>query len=574
MTRLLVESPRPLLTGGPAPAIPYRNLAEIVDRSAERYAAQHAFTAVLPNGMFGNLTFAQLQEASDQFAIFLREELGLAAGDRVALQLPNSLAYPVCAFGVLKAGCVLVNTNPLYTAAEMIHQYRDSEARALVIIDMFADRLPQVLQATAIEHVVLVRLTDLMPALPGLIAYSVIKYWNRLVPPCTVPTRAFQNALARGAALQRERQLTVADYTADVDHATLAALQYTGGTTGVSKGAMLNHGNLLANVAQIEAFVQGHIAPGKECALAVLPLYHIFAFTVNLLYFYAAGARNILVANPRPLSNLQRAIENYPVSWIPGVNTLFNGLLKEEWFADYPPPTLRGCLAGGTALQPVVAERWQKLTGTPIMQGYGLTESSPVVTFNPPTANRPETIGQPLPGTVVRLLNELGEDVDAGEAGELAVAGPQVMLGYWQRPEETASAIRDGWLLTGDVATVEEGYLRIVDRKKDMILVSGFNVYPNEVEACIARLDGVAEVAVIGRPDAHSGEAVAAYIVPLPGAQLSTADVIAHCKQSLTGYKLPKIVEFRETLPKSAVGKVLRRELRAQVEAAGGGNGQ
>lgn len=550
-------------------SISYRHLADMVDRTCERYTHQHAFTAVLPNGMFGNLSFTQLQRDAERFAVFLREELGLAPGDRVALQLPNSLAYPICAFGVLKAGCVLVNTNPLYTPAEMVHQFNDSGARALVMVDLFGDKIAPVLEQTGIEHVILVRLTDRFPRLPGFVAYNVIKYWNRLIPPCSAPTIAFGAALARGGHLLHERRVQVADYTATTSLDDLAVLQYTGGTTGVSKGAMLSHGNLLANMVQIEDRVAGNVTPGKECALAVLPLYHIFAFTANLLYFFHAGARNILIANPRPLSNLQRAIENYPISWIPGVNTLFNGLLNEEWFADYPPPKLRGSIAGGTALHSSVAERWQQVTGTAVIEGYGLTESSPVVTLNPLDASRPGSIGPALAGTEVRLLNDHGQPAAPGEPGELAVRGPQVMQGYWQRPAETAKALKDGWLLTGDIATIDDdGYLRIVDRKKDLIIVSGFNVYPNEVEDCIASCPGVAEVAVIGLPDAKSGEQVKAYVVAKAGASLSAEQVRAHCKQYLAPYKVPKAVEMRTELPKSAVGKVLRRELRAEAARA------
>ncbi len=543
--------------------LPAQHLAELVSQTCARYTRQHAFTAVLPNGMFGNLSFTQVAELSDQIAVYLREGLGLAAGDRIAVQLPNSLSYPLWAFGTLKAGCVLVNMNPLYTAPEMVHQLNDSGARVLVIVDLFADKLPAVLAQSKVEHVVLVRITDLFPALIGFIAYNVMKYWNRIIPPCSVAVTSGIEALARGATLMRERNVDPATYTAGLGPSTLAALQYTGGTTGVSKGAMLSHGNLLANVAQIEDRVAGSVQHGKETALAVLPLYHIFAFTANLLYFFHAGARNILVASPRPLSNLQRAFENYPISWVPGVNTLFNGLLNEEWFRDYPPPQLKGSIAGGTALHTAVAERWQEVTGTPVVEGYGLTESSPVVTLNPSAGYRTGSIGQPVIGTQVRLLDPLGDPVGSGEAGELAVQGPQVMLGYWQQPTETAKVLRDGWLLTGDIAVWDsDNFLRVVDRKKDLILVSGFNVYPNEVEDCIAKLPGVSEVAVVGIPDSRAGEQVKAYLVLKPGVSLSAEQVREHCRQSLTTYKIPRQVEFRSELPKTNVGKVLRRALR------------
>lgn len=574
----LVESrATPLAPSFPLPA---RHIAELVETTCARYAHQHAFTAVLPNGMYGNLKFDQVARYTDHVAAYLRVELGLAVGDRVAVQLPNSLAYPLWSFGALKAGCVLVNMNPLYTVPEMVHQLNDSGARVLVLVDLFADKLPEVLAQTKVEHVVLVRITDLFPRLIGFIAHNIMKYWNRIIPPCTVPVTTGLEAMAKGDAILRDGNADVRSYTADFGPATLAALQYTGGTTGVSKGAMLTHGNLLANIAQIEERVAGNVEHGKETALAVLPLYHIFAFTANLLYFFHAGARNILVASPRPLSNLQRAIENYPVSWIPGVNTLFNGILNEEWFTDYPPPQLKGSIAGGTSLHAAVAERWEKVTGSPVIEGYGLTESSPVVTLNPFVGSRAGSIGRPVLGTEVRLLNPLGEDAASGEAGELAVRGPQVMRGYWQRPDETALTLRDGWLLTGDVAQQDDdGFLRIVDRKKDLIIVSGFNVYPNEVEDCIARLDGVSEVAVIGVPDAKSGEAVKAFIVPRNGATITADQVREHCRASLTGYKVPKLVELRNELPKTNVGKVLRRALRDEAQQAvadlvvGGTNG-
>jgi long-chain acyl-CoA synthetase len=545
--------------------LPFHNLAELITKTSERYTQQTAFTACLPNGMFGNLSYAQVERYADQFAIYLREKLKLQQGDRVALMLPNILAYPICIFGVLKAGCVLVNTNPLYTPTEMIHQFNDSGATALVIVDLFADKLAEVMPKTGVKHVILARVTDFFPRMVGFVAYNVMKYWDRRIPPCPVPATAFLDTLAQGAALQQQGQGDLASYTANLGLNDLALLQYTGGTTGVSKGAMLSHGNLLANIAQVDQMVKQRVDYGKECVLTVLPLYHIFAFTLNLLYFFYGGARNVLIANPRPLSNLQRAIENYRITWIPGVNTLFNGLMNEEWFADNPPK-LRGAAAGGTSLHEAVAHRWEALLQSPIIEGYGLTETSPVVSFNPLDANRIGTIGVPMPGTEVQLLDLLGEPVAPGEPGELAVRGPQVMAGYWQRPAESAQVLRNGWLLTGDVAVRDsDGYLKIVDRKKDLILVSGFNVYPNEVEACIAELDGVMEVAVIGVPDKIGGETVQAYVVLKPEAKLSAEGIREHCKKHLTAYKVPRTVEFRSELPKSPVGKVLRRALRVET---------
>jgi long-chain acyl-CoA synthetase len=353
-----------------------------------------------------------------------------------------------------------------------------------------------------------------------------------------------------------------------VDPEATAVLQYTGGTTGVSKGAQLSHRNLLSNVAQIRAMGASHIEPGKECVLTALPLYHVFAFTANLLSFYDAGARNVLIPSPRPVQNLQRAIENTPVTWITGVNTLFNALLNEEWFVAYPPRQLKAAIAGGAALHQAVAQRWEEVTGTRIVEGYGLTEASPVVTFNPLEGRRRTgSIGVPVPGTEVRLVDEQGREVPVGQPGELLVQGPQVMQGYWNQPEETALVLDDGWLRTGDVAVVDaDGYYTIVDRKKDLILVSGFNVYPNEVEDTVSLLDAVMEAAVVGIPDEVSGEAVRVYVVRRDES-LSAEQVITHCRTSLTGYKVPKSVVFRDELPKTPIGKILRKDLKAEVKA-------
>ncbi|WP_355660374.1 AMP-binding protein [Halomonas salifodinae] len=539
----------------------YPNLAALISASAERFAERRAFTSCMPNGMNGALSYAQVDEASDAFAVYLREGLGLAPGSRVAVQLPNCLSYPIVVFGILKAGCVLVNTNPLYTATEMTHQFRDSGAEALVIVDMFVDKLPEVLPHTAIRQVVTTSLAQGFPPVVRQVVKAVLKYWNRVIPPCPVETTALGEALAEGRRLGQG--VTVKDYWRDLGPESLAALQYTGGTTGVAKGAMLSHGNLLANVAQIEAMSGSHIGDGEECVLTALPLYHIFAFSVNLLAFFKHGAHNVLVPNPRPIQNLQRAIENYPISWISGVNTLFNALLNEEWFTLYPPHRLRAAAAGGTALHAAVAERWETVTGTPLVEGYGLTESSPVISFNPLVGTRkPGSIGIPVPGTEIRLVDDGGQPVAQGEPGELTARGPQVMQGYWQQDEATAETLRDGWLHTGDVAAMDEdGYLRIVDRKKDLILVSGFNVYPNEVEDCIALLDAVQEVGVIGVPDADSGEAVRAYIVTR--GELDPETVKAHCRKHLARYKVPRQVAFVDDLPKSPIGKVLRKDLRA-----------
>jgi long-chain acyl-CoA synthetase len=557
----------------PTPPAPrHANLAALLRDAASLYSKQIAFTTCMPNGMHGSLTYAQIDSYSDAFAVYLRQVLGLAQGARVALQTPNCTAYPVVAFGILKAGCVLVNVNPLYTSAEMEHQFRDSGAEALVIVDMFADKLAPVLLNTTIRKVIVCEVSQFFSRVPRAVIRGVQRFWNKTLPKITFGHIRLDWALAEGAvALQRDA-IDVKSYTANLTHASLAALQYTGGTTGVSKGAMLTHGNLLANLEQAFAMGKSHIVDGKEVVLTALPLYHIFAFTFNLLSFYAVGARNILVPSPRPIGNLQRALENYNVTWISGVNTLFNALLNEEWFSLFPPKHLKAAVAGGAALQHAVAERWQKITGTRIAEGYGLTESSPVVSFNPISGvQKPDSIGIPVPGTNVRLVDDAGKPVAPGEPGELIVNGPQVMQGYWNKPEETAKTIKDGWLYTGDVAVMDEdGYFKIVDRKKDMILVSGFNVYPNEVEDAIAKMDAVLEVAVIGVPDAKSGEAVRAYIVPQEDG-LTEEAVRAHCKQYLTDYKLPKAIEFRKELPKTPIGKILRKDLRADYKQRSGG---
>ncbi|HEU0014911.1 MAG TPA: AMP-binding protein [Longimicrobium sp.] len=551
--------------------IPYSSIGDMARRVSAKHAASTAFTQVMPNGMAGALTYGQVDRMSDEFAAYLRGGLGLNAGDRVAVQMPNSLAYPIVLFGIFKAGCVAVNTNPLYTPPEMIHQFKDSGARVLVISDLFGDRLPEVLPKTDVKTVVTVRITEFFPAVPAFVIRTVLKYVKKQLPPTTVPHTTFQDALKQG----RGRIAGGADvpgYLDGVGLETLAALQYTGGTTGVSKGAMLSHGNLLGNTAQMLEMNGAYLSEGSESILTALPLYHIFAFTVNLLLFYHIGGHNVLIPSPRPITNLKVPLAKHPVTWLSGVNTLFNSLANEEWFQQSPPKALRTSVAGGMALHGAVAKRWQEVTGTPVVEGYGLTEASPVVTFNPMGSLVKEgTIGIPLPATEVRCLDEEGNPVPVDQPGELACKGVQVMMGYWQRPDETAKVLRDGWLLTGDVAVMDaDGYFRIVDRKKDMILVSGFNVYPNEVEDCLAKHPGIREAAVIGVPDERTGEAVKAFIVKKDEA-LTDEDVVRHCRESLAAYKVPRAVEFRDDLPKSPIGKILRKELRTApvMEKAG-----
>ncbi len=558
------------------PGIRYRNLAHLASEACRRFEKRTAFTCVVGNGMNGSLSYAEVGELSDAFAGYLRGVCGLEAGDRVAVQLPNSLSYPVVAFGVFKAGCVLVNTNPMYTPSEMIHQFNDSGAKVLVIVDMFSDKLAEVVAQTGIQRVVLAGVSEMFPAIPNMVVRGVQKVWSKTLPPIprlAVPLERMATALDAGrAALPKESSAT--SWWEAVPATSVAALQYTGGTTGVSKGAMLSHANLLSNVDQVLAMGRSHMSTGdgsQECVLTALPLYHVFAFTANLLTFFDIGARNILVPTPRPVQNLQRAIENYPITWITGVNTLFNGLMNEEWFSAFPPKHLKAAIAGGTALHSAVAARWQAMTGTRVAEGYGLTETSPVITFNPMNGTaRPDSIGIPVPGCEVRLLADDGSIAPPGQPGELVVRGPQTMLGYWQRPEDTAQVLRDGWLYTGDVAMMDDsGFFRIVDRKKDLVLVSGFNVYPNEIEEALAKLDAIFEAAVIGIPDPRSGEAVRAYVVKNPEfeGELTQEMVITHCKSLLTDYKIPKSIVFRQELPKSPIGKILRKDLKAEVKA-------
>jgi len=542
----------------------YRNLADLIRAVSDTYGTAPAFTCCLPNGMNGTLSFQQVDAMSDHLAAYLREVAGLSQGDRVAVQMPNCLAFPVAAFGVLKAGCVLVNVNPLYTAEEMAKQFEDSSPQALIIVDMFADKIPAATRKHKIPNVIVTRVAEFLPAMPRGIVGLVQKYWDRTTPAVDVPHIRLPDAIAAGRRQVTQSRVEVDSYHQNVGADDIAVLQYTGGTTGVSKGAMLTHGNLIINMEQTMELISAHVKKGEEVALTALPMYHIFAFTVNLLGFYWLGARNVLIPNPRPLGNLKRAFENYKITWLSGVNTLFNVLCNETWFTDSPPRHLKFASAGGMALQTSVAERWEKITGKPVLQGYGLTETSPVLTFEPLGKTRAGTIGVPLPSTYIRCLDENGREVAQGAPGEIAAKGPQIMKGYWQKPEETANTMMDGWFLTGDIGVMEpDGYFRIVDRKKDMIVVSGFNVYPNEVEDVLAAHPGITEVAVIGVPDDAMGEAVKAFIVKAdPG--LTTEAVRAYCKEHMTAYKIPKRVEFRDELPKSNVGKILRKDLRAE----------
>ncbi len=534
--------------------LPFNNVAEMIRDASRQYANHTAFTVVLPTGAAASLTYREVDELSDRFAYYLRNDLGLSAGDRVAVQMPNCLAYPVASFGIFKADCVLVNVNPLYTAREMNHQLKDSGAKVLVVIDMFADKVPQALEGTQVKHVIKTSLTNFFPPLKRVLINTVLKL-KKQIPKSDWPTIPF------AATLKKQGKV---DMQAKPE--TLAVLQYTGGTTGVAKGAELMHSNLLANIAQIEIMNGDTTKAGEEVVLTALPLYHIFAFTFNMLFFYRSGGHNLLCPSPRPVDNLRPMFENYEVTKFSGVNTLFQGLLNTEWFTSNPPKKLNLTISGGTALHTAVAEKWFQVVGSRILEGYGLSETSPTLCVNPTKGeNRPGTIGIPLPGTLVRIVDENDEPVPVGEPGELVAKGPQVMRGYANRPEETAKALKDGWFHTGDIAIMDErGYFRIVDRKKDMIDVSGFNVFPNEVEDALAMHPDIIEAAVIGVPNDSGSETVRAY-VSSSNPKLTAEDVIAFARENLTAYKVPKQVIFRDDLPKTPVGKILRKELKEEA---------
>ena len=537
----------------------YASLVEMFEQSVARFADQPAFI-----NMGQVMTFRKLEERSRAFAAYLQNELGLKKGDRVALMMPNLLQYPIALFGVLRAGMVVVNVNPLYTPRELEHQLNDSGASAIVIVSNFAHTLEKVVFNTQVKHVILTRMGDQLSAAKGTLVNFVVKYIKRLVPKYNLPDAiSFRSALQRGRRLQYIKP--------DITNNDLAFLQYTGGTTGVAKGAMLTHRNMQANLVQSRAAYGPLLHEGHELVVTALPLYHIFALTVNCLLFIEMGGCNLMITNPRDIPGMVKELSRYPFTALTGVNTLFNALLNNEDFRELDFSTLRLSVGGGMSVQRSVAEKWEKLTGRHLLEGYGLTECAPLVSGNPyDLQHYSGSIGLPVPSTDVRLVDDEGNEVAHGEAGELQVKGPQVMLGYWQRPEATDEILKDGWLSTGDVVTVDdEGFLRIVDRKKDMILVSGFNVYPNEIEEVVSMHDKVLECAAIGVPSEASGEMVKICVVK-KDPSLTRDELIAHCRKHLTGYKVPKSVEFYDELPKSNVGKILRRKLREEQTASKG----
>lgn len=530
----------------------FASLKDMLAASCARFASLPAYSA-----MGETMTFRQLDEASRAFAAWLQQAAGLRRGDRVALMMPNLLQYPVALFGVLRAGMVVVNVNPLYTPRELAHQLKDAGVSAIVVLENFAHTLEQVIASTSVRTVVTTQVGDLLPPLQRLLTNAVVKHVKKLVPPWHLPGAVdFRSALAAG------RALTLDDI--DLRHSDLAFLQYTGGTTGVAKGAMLSHGNMVANVLQVGAWMSPNLNDGQETLILPLPMYHVFALT-GALSFFAKGAQAVLIPNPRDLPAFLKVLQHTRFTAIIGVNTLFRALLDAPGFAAVDLRPLKLAVAGGMTVQHVVAQRWKERAGVPLVEGYGLTESAPVAIANPVTI--PEWSGQigiPLPSTEAAILDDDGGVVALGEVGEICLRGPQVMQGYWNHPEETAKAFTpNGWLRTGDMGVMDErGSIRITDRKKDMIVVSGFKVFPNEIEDVLTLHPGVLEAAAVGVRDPRSGEAVKVVVVRRdPG--LTEADVLAHCKQHLTAYKMPRVVEFRaDPLPKTNIGKILRRELR------------
>jgi len=529
----------------------YASLVEMFNKYVGIYADRPAFI-----NMGAEITFTELEQQAKAFAAYLQQDLGLVKGDRFAIMVPNCLQYPIALFGALLAGLTVVNVNPLYTARELEHQLKDSGAKAMLIIENFAHTLEQVVDNTPVENVILTSLGDRLGGIKGGLVNFVVKYIKKMVPAFNLKnTVRFNKVITKGSTLPYTPVLLSGD--------DLAFLQYTGGTTGVSKGAMLTHRNMVANLEQAKAAIKPQLEEGKELVVTALPLYHIFALTANCLTFLTLGGSNLLITNPRDMPGFIKELSKYKFTAITGVNTLFNGLLNTPGFSDLDFSNLKVSLGGGMAVQRPVAEKWESVTKTRLLEGYGLTECAPLVTLCPYNQQQYSgSIGLPASSTDIKIMDEDGNEVPVGESGEMWVYGPQVMKGYYNRQEATDEILKDGWLATGDIACMDEnGFFKIVDRKKDMIIVSGFNVFPNEIEEVAVTHPGIIEAAAVGVPHDVCGEEVKLFAVRKDDS-LSKDDVIAHCRASLTNYKVPKHIEFREELPKTNVGKILRRELR------------
>ncbi|RZI39882.1 long-chain fatty acid--CoA ligase [Herbaspirillum sp. HC18] len=539
----------------------YRSLVHLMEESFRKFASRNAYVC-----MDKFLTYAEVDEYSKRVGAWLQGR-GLKKGARVAVMMPNVLQYPVAIAGVLRAGYTVVNVNPLYTPRELEHQLNDSGAEAIIILENFATTLQQVIGRTKVKHVVVASMGEMLGGVKGMLVNFVVRNVKKMVPAFSLPNATrFKQALSEGARMTLK--------PVDLKHEDVAFLQYTGGTTGVSKGATLTHRNVIANVLQNDAWAQPALKQEPKIdpltIVCALPLYHIFALTACCLMGTRWGAMNILIPNPRDIPGFVKELSKYKFNLLPAVNTLYNGLLNNPEFAKLDFSSLKICNGGGMAVQQAVADKWLKVTGCPIVEGYGLSETSPSATINPATATEfSGAIGLPIPSTDIAILDDDGKAVPIGQPGEIAIRGPQVMVGYWNRPDETAKVMTpDGFFKSGDVGIMDErGFVRIVDRKKDMILVSGFNVYPNEIEGVVAAHPGVLECACIGVPDANSGEAVKLFVVRKDPA-LTVDELMNYCKEQFTGYKKPKYIEFRDELPKTNVGKILRRELRDEKKAA------
>ncbi|MBE7523003.1 MAG: long-chain-fatty-acid--CoA ligase [Burkholderiales bacterium] len=529
----------------------YASVRDVFDESVARFASRPSFTC-----MGKSISFAELDTLSAAFGAWL-QGIGGGKGTRVALMMPNILQYPVCLFGTLRAGATVVNVNPLYTARELEHQLVDSGAEVIVVLENFAHTLAEVVKKTKVKHVIVTSMGELL-GMKGVLVNFVVRRVKKMVKPWSIAdTVHLSDVLSEGRRRTLQRVA--------IGHDDIAFLQYTGGTTGVAKGAMLLNRNIIANLLQARAWVSPVLDPNqREIIVTPLPLYHIFSLTANCLVFMTLGAENLLIPNPRDIPGFVKTLRKVPFTAFTGVNTLFNALVNNPNFARLSFKSLRLVLGGGMAVQEAVAQRWKEVTGVPLIEAYGLTETSPAATINPLNLTAYNgSIGLPIPSTSIVLRDDAGKDVPLGSPGEICIEGPQVMAGYWNRPDETAKVMtQDGYFMTGDIGIMDErGFIRIVDRKKDMILVSGFNVYPNEIEGVVAQHPGVLECAAVGVPDKKSGEAVRLYVVKKDPA-LTAADVMKYCRDHLTGYKCPREVMFRDELPKSNVGKILRRELR------------
>lgn len=534
----------------------YSSLVDLLEKSFAKYG-----DAVAYENMGKTLTFREVDHLSAKFADFLQNHAGLKKGDRVAVQMPNLLQWVVAVFGAIRAGLIVVNTNPLYTSREMKHQFTDTRAKAVVILANFAQNLEKILADTQIETVVITEIGDLLGGMKKMLVNFVVKKVKKMVPPYHI-----KGAIPFNQALRLGAKGTFEKYETD-SHET-AFLQYTGGTTGISKGAMLSHRNIIANMEQISYWMLPKLKDGQETMITALPMYHIFALTVNCLAMLKIGARNILITNPRDMPNFIKTLKKYPFTVMTGVNTLFNGLLNQQELKNVDFSHFKVAVGGGMAVQDAVAIKWKELTGVSLAEGYGLTETSPLLCCNPiDDTERIGTIGLPAPSTEIKIMDDMGKEVPIGEAGEICAKGPQVMKGYWEKPEETANVFMNGYFKTGDIGVMDEdGFVKIVDRKKEMINVSGFNVFPNEIENVIASHPKVLEVGAIGIKDPKSTEKVKVFIVK-KDESLTEEEIISYCRENMTAYKVPKQVEFRAELPKSNVGKILRRVLKEEEQA-------